>query len=408
MNITGIIAEYNPFHNGHLHQIEQVKKNGADYIIVVMSGDFLQRGTPAVLDKWTRARMALSSGADLVIELPAVFATASAQYFARGGVSILDKLGVVDTLSFGCETDDIIQIKETASLLCKEPDIYKDKLQSAIKAGNSFPKARELAVTAILGDTVSSLVSAPNNILALEYCIALLERESDMDILPIKRKGNAYHEATLTENSFPSATAIRNQLAQDCAAAAFDKHLPDSVATILTENKEQLLLSQDVLSLLLKYKLLSCHGSFEHYADITPDLSDKIKKNLNHFESVSQFTDLLKSKDLTHARISRCLTHILLDITQDMYVNAKEKDYAGYARILGFHKRALPLLSEIGKQSSIPLITKLADSRNILGEDAYSALEHDIFCSHVYESIIADKTVQSSQNEFQRQIVICE
>ena len=143
MNVTGIIAEYNPFHNGHLYQIEQIKKNNTEYIIVIMSGDFLQRGTPAILNKWTRAHMALSAGADLVIELPAVFATASAQYFARGGVSVLDKLGVVNTLSFGCESDNFSLLKECASYLWKEPDSYKENLQTYIKEGKSFPKARE-------------------------------------------------------------------------------------------------------------------------------------------------------------------------------------------------------------------------------------------------------------------------
>ena len=133
MKAVGIVAEYNPFHKGHLYQIEQVKRNGADYVIIVMSGNFLQRGTPAILDKWTRTRMALSCGADLVIELPAVFATASAQYFARGGVSILDKLGCVDTISFGCESDDIGMIQTLSSYLSEEPENYKEKLQSYLR-----------------------------------------------------------------------------------------------------------------------------------------------------------------------------------------------------------------------------------------------------------------------------------
>ena len=146
----------------------------------------------------------------------------------------------------------------------------------------------------------------------------------------------------------------------------------------------------------------------EAYADVTPDFADKIRKNINHFENMTQFTDLLKSKDITHTRITRALTHILLDITQNMYLDVKTHDYAPYARVLGFNKRALPLLSEIGKKSSIPLITKLADAHTQLSKQDYSLLEHDIFCSHVYESLIADKTGISFQNEFTRQIVICE
>ena len=190
--------------------------------------------------------------------------------------------------------------------------------------------------------------------------------------------------------------------------SALSDHLPESVASIIKEHSDSLLLSKDSLSLLLKYKLLSEINNLDCYADVTPDLADKIKKNLNCYETFSQFTDLLKSKDLTHTRITRALTHILLNITQDMYTNANANDYATYARVLGFHKRALPLLSEIGKKSSIPLITKLADARTQLSTQDYTHLEHDIFCSHVYESVIADKTSMSFQNEFTRQIVICE
>lgn len=426
MNVTGIIAEYNPFHNGHLYQIEQVKKNGADYIIIIMSGNFLQRGTPAILDKWTRANMALSAGADLVIELPAVFATASAQYFARGGISILDKLGVANTLSFGCETDNISLLKECASYLWKEPDEYKERLQAYIKEGKSFPKAREKALTTLLGKETAAFVSSPNNILGLEYCIALLERGSSIQPMPILRKGNNYHDKDLTENILPSATAIRVQLTDIINATHMNdlnlnnthvhtpfftkynlsEYVPESVASILEENINKLLLSKDALSLLLKYKLLSKINDLDTYADVTPDLADKIRKNLNSYENITQFMDLLKSKDLTHTRISRALIHILLDITQDMYTDAKFHDYAPYARVLGFHRRALPLLSEIGKNTSIPLLTKLADARTQLSEQDYSLLEHDIFCSHVYESVIADKTGTAFQNEFTRQIII--
>jgi len=434
MKVTGIIAEYNPFHNGHLYQLDQVRQNGSDFLIVVMSGDFLQRGTPALLDKWTRARMALSNGADLVIELPSVFATASAQYFARGGVSILDKLGVVDSISFGCESDDLSLLKKCSSYLSEEPDEYKKKLQSSLKAGRSFPKAREEALTSLLGADAAAFVSSPNNILALEYCIALSERGSSIEPMPILRKGSGYHEETLSSGVLPSATAIRELLSgkhvnpqeskmtidtdfntnasshgiESGTFIQLSDSVPDSVASIIKEHSDSLLLSKDSLSLLLKYKLLSEINNLDCYADVTPDLADKIKKNLNCYETFSQFTDLLKSKDLTHTRITRALTHILLNITQDMYTNAKANDYAAYARVLGFHKRALPLLSEIGKKSSIPLITKLADARTQLSTQDYTHLEHDIFCSHVYESVIADKTSMSFQNEFTRQIVICE
>lgn len=415
MNVTGIIAEYNPFHKGHLYQLSTLPKSDDNYIIVIMSGDFVQRGTPAILDKWTRAKMALSQGVDLVIELPAVFATASAQYFAGGGVSVLDKLGVVNHLCFGCESDSAALLTKTADYLSKEPSEYKKELTSYIKEGNSFPKARELALQKMLGDEVIPLISSPNNILALEYCIALSERNSSILPLPVKRTGSGYHEEDLQTSLFPSATAIRSTLSEGVregdaisapTAQNLKEYLPSEVYDILSVNKEKLLLSQNALSLLLKYKLLSCKNPLDTYADITPDLAGKIRNKLNQYETFSQFADILKSKDLTHARITRGLTHILLDITQDMYASVKENDYANYARVLGFRKRALPLLSEIGKNTSIPLITKLADARSLLSEQNYTFLEHDIFCSHVYESVVADKTGKPFQNEFTRQIII--
>ncbi len=413
MKITGIIAEYNPFHNGHAYQIEQVKKNGADYVVVVMSGNFLQRGTPALLDKWTRTRMALSAGADLVIELPAVFSTASAQYFARGGVSILDKLGCIDTISFGCESNDMDMIQKLSSFLWKEPDSYKEKLQFYQKEGNSFPKARELALSSELGNKAAAFASSPNNILALEYSIALLERNANMKIFPLQRQGNGYHEGEVKPGIFPSATAIRKQLEHtddsDTIHSAMDSlsdYMPKALSLIMKEQAERFLW-QDDFSLLLKYKLLS-HGnqSFHMYADVSEDLSDKIHKNLRYYRNYTQFCELLKSKELTYSRINRALTHILLTITQDMYDDVKENDYASYARILGFRKEAKELLSEISAHAKIPLISKLADASGLLAPEAMSYLTHDIFCSHVYESVVAQKLDTETKNEYQRQLVI--
>jgi len=416
MNVTGIIAEYNPFHNGHLYQIQQARKNGDEYIIVVMSGDFLQRGTPAVFDKWTRTRMALMCGADLVIELPSVFATASAQYFARGGISILDKLGCVDTISFGCESDDITMIQTLSSYLSEEPQEYKETLQKYLREGNSFPRARELALNECLSPEAAAFACSPNNILALEYCIALLERDSSMNILPIKREGNGYHDTGLVKETFASATAIRDIMEKNIFSidnhdlslsvpAELKEYIPESVYSIINEKKNDYVTQND-FSTLLHYKLLTEGNiSLTKYADVSEDLSDKIRKNLRHYCDYNSFCELLKSKELTYSRINRALTHILLNVTQEMYESTKKNDYAGYARILGFQKEASPLLSEIGKNTTIPLISKLANASNLLSEDTLKYLEHDILCSHIYESIISAKTGKSIRNEFQREII---
>ena len=416
MKITGIIAEYNPFHNGHFYQINKAKEHGTDYIIVIMSGNFLQRGTPAVYDKWTRTRMALSCGADLVIELPAILATASAQYFARGGVSILDKLGCVDTISFGCESDDITMIQTLSSYLSEEPEEYKVKIQKYLREGNSFPKAREFALTECLSPNAAAFASSPNNILALEYCIALLERGSSINILPIKREGNGYHDSTIRKEILASATAIREIMekslfaTKDCNgestfSSELQNHIPKSVYSIICEKKNEYVRQNDFSSL-LQYKLLTEGNSdLGRFADVSMDLSDKIHKNIRHYQSYDGFCETLKSKELTYSRINRALTHILLNITQEMYEDAKTYDYAGYARILGFRKEATPLLSEISKNTVIPLISKLADASKILSDRELQYMEHDIFCSHVYESIVAAKSGNAIKNEYQREII---
>lgn len=406
MKVTGIIAEYNPFHNGHLYQINKAKENGADYIVIVMSGNFLQRGTPAILDKWTRTKMALACGVDLVIELPAVFATASAQYFARGGVSILDKLGCVDSISFGCESDDIGMIRLLSSYLSEEPDEYKEKLQHSLRAGYSFPKARELALSECISKDAAAFASSPNNILALEYCIALWERNSHIVPFPIKREGNHYHDTDLHSDTLASATAIREALENSNRNPKIHDYVPESVYSIIG-NKEDSYVKQNDFSLMLHYKLLSETGnSLKKYADVSEDLSDKIFKNLRNFTDYNSFCELLKSKELTYSRINRALTHILLNITQGMYDETKTLDYAGYARILGFRKDAAPLLSAIDKNAGIPLISKLADASSILDDSLMKYLNHDIYCSHLYDSVITNRKHVAEHNEFTRQIII--
>lgn len=239
MKVTGIIAEYNPFHNGHKYHIEKAKElTGADYVIVVMSGNFTQRGIPAFTDKYTRTRMALSCGADLVLELPLYYAAGSAEYFATGAVSLLDRLGVVDSLCFGSECGNIDALMHVASVLYNEPDSYKKLLQDALKSGQNYPAARHNALLQYLSmqpserdavngnaidcDTVAcaaitdvtdyeQILSSPNNILGIEYCKALLKLNSSITPYTIRREGGGYNDDTLSAvNS--SALAIRTAL----------------------------------------------------------------------------------------------------------------------------------------------------------------------------------------------------
>lgn len=227
MKTAGIIAEYNPFHNGHRYQIEELRaRTGADFVIIAMSGDFVQRGEPAVFDKYTRTRMALNAGADLVLELPAAFATSSAEDFAACGVALFDKLGVVDLLCFGSECGDVTALEPVARLLAKEPEGYGKLLQERLSKGDSFPKAREWAVTEWMkreintdGADMQALLSSPNNILGIEYMKALIRRGSSIDPYTIQRNGQGYNDSDIDAvadgQGFASASAIRKALRCD-------------------------------------------------------------------------------------------------------------------------------------------------------------------------------------------------
>lgn len=416
MNTTGIIAEYNPFHNGHLYQLNQARKESkADYIVIVMSGDFVQRGTPAVIDKYTRTRMALSNGADLVLELPVLWSTASAEYFASAGVTMLNNLGVTDSISFGVESDTLEQLSQIAAVLQEEPDCYKLRLSEALKQGDTFPVARKKALLSpgILPKTadfkqIGAILDTPNNILGIEYLKALQKRRSPIAPAPVLRRGSGYHDTDL--NALASASAIRLHMHQNGSSDELKAAMPDSALTLLQTYIRQFpLLNEDNFSSILKYKLLlESDRGYSDYADCNPDLSNRILNGLNEYRSYSDFCDLLKSKEVTHTRISRLLLHIMLHIKNSDYLLGRESDYIPYLRVLGFRRDAAPLLSEIKKHAAVPLITKMADAKKILAADSWALrmLSMDIFAADVYNSVRTDITGRSAANEYTQGIVL--
>ncbi len=394
MKVNGIIAEYNPFHKGHKFHIETAKaQTGADFTVVVMSGNFVQRGEPALMDKYTRAKMALLSGADLVLELPALFATASAEYFALGGVSLLDKLGVVDYLSFGSECGDIAGLRSIATLLHKNKEVIDEQIKEFLKQGHTYPKARALAIKNVIStgissdmlDTFENVLHSPNNILGIEYCKALLSLNSNITPTTIKREGAGYHDTKLDE-TFGSALSIRNALANGDELSILKSQIPEEFYALF----EQMVLDNCTVdandfSQALYYKLINeCESGFEQYLDVTKEISDRIKNELCHYTNFTDFCQLLKTKDITYTRISRCLVHILLNITKMQMEQAIEQGIVSYARILGFRKEAAPLLTAIKQNGVVPLLSKLADAKEFLDEATLQALEHDIFCGKIY------------------------
>lgn len=441
MKITGIICEYNPFHNGHQYQISKIKQYPDDYVIAVMSGDFVQRGGPAIIDKYSRTLMALKSGVDLVIELPVLYSTGSARDFAFGGVSLLDSLGCVDELSFGCESPKAESFNAVSDLIIGNAETIEKEIAEQMKKGYSYPKAREIVLLRYLDPHVVEGLSKPNNILAIEYRIALGKLGSKIACSPILRHGSDYNDEELSMITNSSATSIRNAIissydfsldhddgyieskpyenpstymsitgepvrqAMSEPLSVIRSHVPTTTYEILLEKFGRTYpLIYNNFSREVGYKLiLEAENGFEDYLDVSRELSDKIIKNLGYFKSIDQFCNLLKTKDITYSRISRCMTHILLDIKKN---TLPRETRPGYARILGFRKNSEELLGIIKENSSIPMISKLADASKYLPEDNMKMLEKDIQAAHIYDLVSACKYQYELMNEYTRQIII--
>lgn len=410
MQINGIIAEYNPFHNGHKYQLTNAKEQtGATYTIIAMSGNFMQRGVPALLDKYKRAEMALRNGADLVLELPSYYSASSAEYFAIGAVTLLDRLGVVNHLCFGSECGEIEILERLADILLTEPTQYTELLRQYLREGLSYPVAR----TAALLDYAPSLsayrdvLSSPNNILGIEYIKALHRRNSQIKPFTTLRIGSDYHDIRLGINQ-SSAKAIRQTIAVGGHLSCLQTQVPENVYQLILDSMEQsgLVFPQN-LSSVLHYKLLQEHATgYEHFLDVSSELSDRICNNLYKFTDYNSFCNLLKTKEMTYTRVSRCLLHILLDMTKETMQGYKEMDYMPYARVLGFRRESTPLLAAIKKNTSIPLITKLADAEKLLASDAYAMLQEELRINKIYQSIVVAQTGIPMENELSTPIVI--
>lgn len=414
MKAAGIIAEYNPFHNGHKYHLEKVKElTGADFCIVIMSGDFVQHGAPALIDKYSRAKMALLNGADLVLELPVCYATSSAENFAAGAIALLDRLNIVDTVCFGSECGDISVLKTIAEILCEEPEDYSEALRNNLKEGMSYPTARNTALTSTHKELSAhmNVLESPNNILGIEYIKALLRRKSTITPYTNLRIGNDYHDTRLLQNK-SSAIAIRQSLERMDNLLFIASQVPNSVFQILEEHFHvNYPIYQRDISLLLKYILLQYQDKgFTEFVDVSEDLSDKILKNLEFYKSFPDFCESLKSKDMTYTRISRCLLHILLDIKKDSLQTFLADDYVYYARILGLKQSGADVLNAIKQKASLPLLSKLADADSVLANTAHSEnalkmLQNDIRAAHIYDSVATDKYHTVLPNEYRRQIV---
>ena len=386
MKIVGLITEYNPFHAGHLYHMQQARElTGADYCVVLMSGSFVQRGEPAIFDKYLRTKTALLAGADLVLEIPPAFSTASAHEFAAYGVALLSAIGV-DAVVFGSECGQIEILKQAAYALNHESAEFQERLRKGLKAGLTYPQARAKALE--MEDTWASVLTSPNNILGIEYLRAAEDLHSPMEFYTISRKGSGYHEDTLADANFPSASAIRGIIRNSLSK---DKDLLDILASHLPAVTHPAYTGAvpvfvDDFSELLNAAVLQMQATFS-IADLSPELAARLAKPPYFPLSFEERIQALKTRQLTYTRVSRALLHLVLGMREEDISRWKDEGYALYARILGFRRQSSPLLSCLHKKSSIPLITKMADAAQNLSPSALALLEQEVYASHLYQTV---------------------
>ncbi|MCL2382759.1 MAG: nucleotidyltransferase [Oscillospiraceae bacterium] len=382
--VLGIIAEYNPFHNGHLYHLEEAKKKvDPDYTVCVISGNFVQRGDSSLIDKWSKAEMALACGVDLVIEIPTVYAISSAENFARGSIKLLESLSDDVTLCFGSETGEIDVLQQFAEVLCENPPEYVSLLSHELERGISYPKARENALLMYLNDIrkFANVLSGSNNILGIEYLRAIKEMNSKVVGTTIKRISVADNSLE-TANGYASATGIRHMLKNEESVKEF---LPEVSYNILHEQLKYGKIVTDLSvfekELLYALRRMSVEEIAE-IADVTEGLENRIKEACNSCNTLEELMSLIKTKRYTQTRIQRVLLYSLLNITKkDIEESYKVKPYL---RVLGFNTAGKRLLSEmnLSKKNVITSVKRFMDTNK--NKQLKNMLEKDILASNIY------------------------
>lgn len=371
MKSIGIIAEYNPFHNGHLYHLKSIKEKYPDYVIIlVMSGNFTERGDFTIIDKWKRSLIALKLGIDLVVELPYPFATQSADYFSFGAITILEKLNV-EKVIFGSESNKI----EDLELIAKT-QINNDEFDKLVKIyskmGNNYPTAIHNAIYDLTGKEIDT----PNDLLGVSYLKAIYKNNYKIKAETIKRINN-YHELELN-STFSSATSIREALKRD---EDVSEHIPSEVTPYLND----LHFIDDYFSI-LKYKIITCND-LSIYQTVDEGIDKVIKKEIENANSYEELINLVKSKRYTYNKIKRMLLHILCNFTKEMATSFKN---INYIRILGFNDKGRNYLSKIKRDLDIPLISKINKEKD-------SMLNFEIETTKIYDILNNSNLVK---NEF--------
>ncbi|NLC68442.1 MAG: nucleotidyltransferase [Clostridiaceae bacterium] len=419
MRVLGIIAEYNPFHNGHLYHLkESIALTSADYAVCAMSGNFVQRGEPAVINKWARAKMALMAGIDLVVEIPVAYATASAEYFAHAGVKILDSLGVVDNISFGSETGDIKPLDAIAEILHHEPPSYKSALKSCQDTGLSYPAAVQRALgkyvenhgaPGLRAPEIDQVMGCSNNILGIEYLKALKRLKSNITPVTIKRTANLYTTEYLT-GEISSATAIRKNLPKDSPLITGDaRHsLPGSSIEILenefSNGRGPVSLdrfSDTILALIRKMM----PEEIKAFPGVTEGLENRVKKAAESCGTIDMLIEKASTRRYTVTRLQRILLYLLLNITSREFLEFNSHGGPQYIRVLGFNEKGAFLLSKIKKRGSLPIIIKVAGFTRTNNPVLNKMLEREAFATDIYVLGYKNPEYRYAGQEFTQNII---
>lgn len=386
--VLGIIAEYNPFHNGHLYHIAKSKQEtGAQFVVAVISGNFVQRGNTSIVNKWAKARMALLNGADLVIELPTVYSISSAENFAEGAIKILNSLGIVDTLSFGMEAKDIATLNNIANVLYSEPKEYVTILSHELKKGNSFPKARENALMMYLNDIkrYANVMAGSNNILAIEYLKALKRTKSTINPIGVRREKVLYNDKYIVDE-FASATAIRKMLMTK-QLGDISKVMPRNSYLLLGEELKKghyvIDISRFEKEIIYNLRKMSLED-ISKLPDVSEGLENSIKNAADSCNTIEELINIVKTKRFTQTRIQRILLYSLLGITKkQMDISRKMMPYV---RVLGFNNKGKELISEMmrlnPKLNVVTSVKKYIDT--VANRNLKEMLETDILATNIY------------------------
>ncbi len=432
MKVLGIVTEYNPFHNGHAYHIEQSKAlTGCEAVVCVMSGNFIQRGEPALINKFARTEIALNSGVDLVIELPLPYAMSSAEAFGFGAIKILDSIGIVDCISFGSENADIDALRIISDVLVNEPQEYKDELKKHLSSGLSFPNCRQNALQKYFENhplenfdaNISNFLETSNNILGIEYLKAIIKLKSSIKPFTIKRIVNNYNSTALT-GDISSATAIRKSIKnifvedKNLLFSDIDQgQLPVNIAQTIPPSSKIIIEREfksgrgpnsiyQLENILLAFIRQTSIEKLREVPGVSEGLEYRIKKAGELSGNLDELLSNICTKRYTQTRLQRILFSLLAGFTKaDMDLFSQ---YGGpqYSRILGFNKVGRELLSKMKKSSSLPIITKTADYKNSCNKLLTRMLEIEAHSTDMYVLGYKNPTFKKAGQEFTQNIII--